>query len=358
MNTRKFFSCRVCGKVHSSHGFCKYHSWAFTKKKIGADGVPSSGLFYDSAFKLKKEKDSLSRTVKESIWYRDWRWRIIKKYNRRCSRCEKRGIKLIVHHSGKRFSQIIGEAKEKFSDVQQQVLYCKDQHTLDIAVPLCAVCHANAHAGEKMHASLSGAVANGKCKVCGADEYCRKFCSRHYKAFQAKRMDADGMARFPPRLFETKQRCIVCGKESVGYGGKKATFCSVHLSRFYHKMIDINGNSIRELKRPSSCGGEKCKVCGGDYFGKGFCLTHYNRFKIRQININGQEIRPLGVFDRAGKRFPRKLIEFNGEKLSIAECAARIGINDGSMAKRLRKWSVEKALSTPRVDSAGHRRYS
>jgi len=43
-----------------------------------------------------------------------------------------------------------------------------------------------------------------------------------------------------------------------------------------------------------------------------------------------------------------RLIEFRGERLHLAEWARRLGINHNTLAERLQKWPLEKALTQPR----------
>lgn len=340
--------CKICGDKHSSRGFCKYHAWALSKNKIDLNGIPVKGLFYDDKMKLKKEKDTLGKTVKESVWYVEWKHKVISKHNKRCAKCGKGNVQLTVHHSKKRFAAIINEAKAKFDAIEHRMDYCKKQHTDDIAEPLCRSCHADVHFGEKMYSSLLGKVASGKCKICGGEEYCRGFCSKHYKSFQIRSIDIDGNRLKPARLSDRKQPCIVCGEESAGRGGKKLKFCKLHLSRFWQKYIDIDGKHIKEIRNVRSNG--KCKVCQEKHFSKGFCLTHYNRFKIGQIDSDGKKLRELGIFTSTkGSSNPRIYIEHNGVKLSYKECANLIGVCTRTMIKRIKKWGADRALTTPRM---------
>jgi len=343
-NIRKIFFCKICNKIHNCHGFCKYHAWAFIKKFIDINGVPLKGFYFNDEKKIRKEKNTLSQTVKESKWYREWRRKILEKYNRHCSKCGRGNIKLIVHHEKKKFSQIIKKAKE-FNDIHEQIKYCKEQHTIEIGKPLCMKCHAESHIGEKMYASLSGKLLNGKCKVCMEDVYCRQFCSKHYRAFLKKRIDINGKILIPDKLFKEKQSCIICKKESIGRGGIKAKFCRLHHSRYYNGFIDKDGQTIHEPRLINFY--KKCKICNEKHYGRGFCLTHYNHFKIGQIDINGQKLRELRP---SGVNFSTVFIEFNNKKLSIKNWAETIGISRNSMAKRLKKWTIEKALTTPKIE--------
>jgi hypothetical protein len=350
MNTRKAFICKVCGKTHSANGFCKYHNWAFSKNKIDHNGLLAEGYFYNNNKKIRKKKNTLYKTVKESNWYREWQKKTIIKNNRRCNKCGKSNIQLVVHHAQKRFADIIKEARFLFNDMEKQMEYCRIQHTEKIGETLCNKCHAEKHKGEKVYSSLLGKVNKGKCKVCGSyDVYCRQFCSKHYRSFCNHRIDINGKYLVLPKLFDKKPLCIVCGNESVGRGGIHAKFCHLHLSRYHSGIIDENGKQLREFRilQPE----RKCKIsgCGKKHSSSGFCYTHYNRYRIGQIDINGKELRKLEQYRVKGSVSPEILISFNGQNLSVRECAKLVGVHPRTMAKRLKKWSVEKALTTPKM---------
>lgn len=53
--------------------------------------------------------------------------------------------------------------------------------------------------------------------------------------------------------------------------------------------------------------------------------------------------------EQARNRRSNVLLEFNGEKLPIAEWAERLGLKRKALEKRLNKhgWSVERALTAP-----------
>ncbi len=50
------------------------------------------------------------------------------------------------------------------------------------------------------------------------------------------------------------------------------------------------------------------------------------------------------------------MIEFNGERLHVSEWAERLGISRVSLKARLKKWPLEKALTTPRGKTGPVRR--
>ena len=202
MNSKK---CKVCSDRHSSHGFCKYHAWAFKKGRIDKDGTPIGDLFYDNNKRLKKKKSNLVKTIKESAWYRNWRNEVFKRAGRSCSICHRKNIKLVAHHEKKKFAKILNEAKRKYADTGGQIEHCRLQHSPDIGICLCLKCHAEKHKDEKMYSSLLGKTANSKCKVCGQDEYCKEFCSKHYKSCELPRPSgAKGPLRGRGFLFHRK----------------------------------------------------------------------------------------------------------------------------------------------------------
>lgn len=300
MKTKRNIKCKICGDKHSCHGFCKYHAWVYKKGRIDIDGKPLGSWFYDPNYRLKKIKDSLTRTVKESTWYRKWQTDVMEKCGRKCFDCNQKGVKSVIHHETKRFCDILNRAKLLYFSIGEQVEYCKREHTVDIGVYLCLNCHAERHKGEKMYSSLKGKSANGKCKICGKNEYCKGFCCRHYKRFQTKNIDIDGKILIPQKFHDKNGKCIVCGEISVGKAGMRWKFCKLHISRYHNKIIDINGNLLREFRVIGK--NKKCKICDEKHYGKGFCLTHYNRYKIGQIDIEGNILRDLGEFCVKGSK--------------------------------------------------------
>lgn len=43
-------------------------------------------------------------------------------------------------------------------------------------------------------------------------------------------------------------------------------------------------------------------------------------------------------------------IEFNGKKQCIQDWAKSLGINHSSLTKRIAKWGLERALTTPKIE--------
>lgn len=337
--------CIICGKKHAAKGFCKSHYSSFLNGNISINGIPKDGHFFDVLFHLKKMKSTLQKLVKESPAYRNWHKLVIRRDKNCCSGCGKKNVKLVVHHRV-RFSEIIKSAKKEFpDDVVSQLDFCLNRHSVDIGETLCIKCHAQKHTGEKVYNSLIRKNKTEICKVCGEPTYCKGFCSLHYSRFCRKVISENGDILINPKLSEKKGKCIVCGNDSVGRGGKRLKFCSLHLSRLNAGIIDENGEELRSLAHPQTKY-HPCKVCGkNESGGKGFCITHYNRYKIGQIDILGETIRPLENFTKKGDR--KSFYKFKGEHLTIKEIAGRIGIKEESLRKRIRKWGLERAFSTP-----------
>lgn len=346
MNYAKTLYCKICGKKHCARGFCKAHLGAFYRGLIDESGKPRDGYFFDFCFHLKKVKDTLRETVRESDWYREWVRSILKRDGRRCVLCGRGGVRLCVHHNSKRMSDIVVEAKAHSDVLSEQVEYCRQKHLSLCGISVCKTCHAKEHEGEKIHALLSGEAKGSVCKVCGSEAYCKGFCSRHYAQHRRGIVDGEGVKIRDLRLNSSKGVCVVCGEESKGRGGLAFRFCRHHLTQYQQGILDGDGNQVREI-RHFSMGMDVCKVCGGKYYSKGFCLTHYNRFKIGQIDFDGKEIRPLQSWTTKGSKAPVLFFDYNGRKLSIAECAESVGIHTRSMRKRIKRWGIEKAMTTP-----------
>lgn len=299
MNTKKHHVCKICNKPHMARGFCKTHHNAFLRNNIDFNGKPKDGYFLDEKLHLKKIKNNLAITVKESVWYRSWLYTQKQLASCRCQKCGRRGISLCVHHHKKRFAIILNEAKERFDNLSEQLVFIRQQHTNEIALVLCRDCHAEQHLGEKMYSSLLGRKQSNICLVCGEEAYCRSFCEKHYHQWRVKIISSDGSKIRPLRNELSKSQCIICGEQTVGCSGVNGSFCLYHRDHYRRGVVDIHGQVIRKLKshirkkyKPITC-----KICPAPYFGLGFCSTHYNRYKIGQIDKDGKQLRVLGVFN-------------------------------------------------------------
>lgn len=337
--------CKVCGKTAKggAKGFCKSHCNAFSRKNLDFDGNPKEGYYLDDRFHLKKKKNTLRILIIESYWYRTWRDKILKRDAKSCVDCGKKGLKLYVHHEKLRMADIINTAKSFYKKVEDQIKFCKRAHTSDIAITLCGKCHAKKHEGEKIHAILVESVNSDVCLICNTPTYCKNFCKFHYQRFKARIIDQDGIQLRIPRNERTREKCLVCENQTVGFENENGKFCQYHLSRFRNGIIDINGTVLRDAEIRNK--DRKCKVCDRKHSSKGFCETHYNRYKIGQIDKDGMKLRELLSFETGTRK--RKSVEFKGQSLSIIEWAKLIGIDRASLEKRLRKWTLEKALTTP-----------
>lgn len=337
--------CKVCKKTNKIvKDFCKKHYNSFKSKNIDINGVPRKELFFDKDFNLKKRKDNLKKFVIESGWYRKWRDAILKRDNKTCNDCNKKNIKVYVHHEKIRFSEILGEAKQISNDIIDQLNYCEKKHTINIGITLCRSCHADKHKGEKFYSALSKKSKGRFCLVCGAEVYCKNFCYYHYGQFRNGVFDEFGNKIRVLNYENKKTKCLLCQDVAKGKNGAAKKFCYFHLNKFYSGYIDINGNVLKKCVR-RIIKNRKCKICEEKHSSLGFCQVHYNRYKIGQIDINGHKIRELHVKD--GEYVNRKSIEFNGEKLYLNEWAERLGIGRKTLDKRLQRWSLEKALTTP-----------
>jgi hypothetical protein len=299
--------CKVCGGTNRvAKEFCHSHESAFRRGTIDINGnFTKPNYYFDENFHIRKIKCDLPRTVRESPWYRKWTRAIIAKAGRKCSKCGKGNVRIAVHHSKIRFCDILNKAKELFpDDVIGQLKCCEEQHTEDIGICLCSPCHAEEHEGEKVYNALRG-HAQVNCLICDAEPYCRNFCHKHYGQFRAGVYDEKG----------TKIRLLSYEKPK----------------------------RVKLPKPPIKVTPKFCKICDEKHFGLGFCTTHYNRFRIGQIDKDGNELRPL-QFEKNG---PRRFITFNGQTKSFTEWAAELNIDRRQLYKRLRLWSLERALTTP-----------
>ena len=339
--------CKICKKKHCAKGFCKSHYGAYVRGLFDILGNLKDGYFLDSNFHIKKKKDSLRQTIRESNWYRQWISAVRKRDKYRCVNCGSKNIKLVTHHKKESFSNILTKARKKFNSFPEQVEFCKKYHKTNIGITLCRECHAKEHFGEKIYSLLVDKNKIDKCIICGQKTYCKGFCHYHYGQFGTKAIDERGNRLREPRLHTEKGICIVCGLESQSRGDIGFKFCGRHMQQYYKKIIDLNGKQLRPLKFLRGAI-DKCKVCGEKHFSKSFCVTHYNRFKIGQIDFNGKELRPLGIFDKRGLKSPKIYFEFKGEKLSLEDCAKIAGVHKKTMQKRIKNWGIERALLTPR----------
>jgi len=61
--------------------------------------------------------------------------------------------------------------------------------------------------------------------------------------------------------------------------------------------------------------------------------------------------------EQTRNRRSNRFIEFNDESLCLIDWAKRIGISHSALSQRLKKWPLDKALTTPSVPPAERRSY-
>lgn len=298
----KYISCKVCKSKYCALGFCKLHYGMLSRKLIDVNGIPKEGYFLDAKFHIKKIKSTLRQTIIESDWYRKWRSDEIKRANKSCEVCGIKNVRLNVHHHVKKNFEIMRDARAFSNIVSEQLAFCQKEHTYGLSKVLCLKCHAEEHKNDKVYGWLSKISKGDKCRVCGGGCYCKNFCMKHYGRFRAGIYDEGGVQIRPIR----------------------------------GEVKKVKIEPIKKEKRT-------CLVCGSCYYGLGFCLTHYNRFRIGQIDVAGKELRALKDPHQSNVI----LIEFNGEIHSISGWARKIGMSSKALAKRLRRWTKEKALTEP-----------
>lgn len=346
MNINK---CKICNKKSIIRGFCKSHYNAFLINNINFEGAPKEGYYLNENFYLRKIKDSLRQTVIESPWYRQWRQSILKRDNKTCVDCGKSHVKVVIHHEKIRFADIINVAKSSYKEIIDQLTYCQNMHSLDIGVTLCLECHSLKHKGEKVYSSLSKFRQQENCLICGKESYCKNFCKFHYQRFRAGIYNEKGEQIRKMKCDIAKGKCCLCSDEAKGKEGPPKNFCRYHLSQFYKKLIDINGNKLKGFKTKRIK--IYCKVCDGKHSGNGFCLTHNNRYKLGQLDIDGNELRKLDSSKIKGGKDPNRMtLEFKGQKKYFDEWAEILGISRNSLKKRIKKWGLERALFTPKIE--------
>lgn len=341
--------CKICKKntyKNGCRGFCKRHYENYRLGFLDIEGNLKNGFLFDENFYIIKIKNSLRNTIIESSWYREWRQLILRRDKKQCQKCGLNNIKLVIHHNKIRLSSIIREAKDLFPTMEDQLIYCKNRHTIDIGITLCKKCHAEEHKGEKMYASLSSINKTDTCLICKKLTYCKGFCRFHYSQYSYGIYNENGEQIKILRSQIIKNKCLVCDKIAKGKFGAAKNFCDYHHSQYHNQIIDINGNVLREYSIRSKTG--KCKICNEKHSGYGFCYTHYNRYKLGQIDKDGNKIRELNETFKGGKKHNRKSIEFNGKKMYLDEWAKLLDININSLRKRLKKWSLEDALTKPK----------
>jgi len=107
----------------------------------------------------------------------------------------------------------------------------------------------------------------------------------------------------------------------------------------------------------SHYGGRGIEICkewltNTNFFSWALSNGYKEGLTIDRINVNGN-YEPLNcqwvtMKSQCRNKRDNVFIEFNNKTLCIADWAKKIGISYSAMRKRLQKWSVEKALTTPK----------
>ncbi len=134
-----------------------------------------------------------------------------------------------------------------------------------------------------------------------------------------------GMSRSPENAIRSAmiQRCTnPNSKDYPYYGGRGIRVCKRWLRSFENFFADMG-------KRPSKKFELDRKNNNGDYK-KTNCrwITHTEQMNNTRSN---------------------RVISFNGYSKNISQWAKHIGINNQTLSERLERWTVEKALNTPKM---------
>lgn len=92
--------------------------------------------------------------------------------------------------------------------------------------------------------------------------------------------------------------------------------------------------------------------CTNSHLAKGLCAKHYMRMRYN------------GTLElRAGRRERNGLLEFDGQALTIAQWAKQLDLSYRALIRRLQRWSLDQALTTPlhkrvpRLSPDGHNKF-
>ncbi len=134
-NAKIEIKCEVCGNV--------FNSFKGNKRKFC-----SRECFGKAQRELQKGENcnfwkggitKLSKQIRESLEYKNWRLAIYKRDNWTCQNCGNRGsIELEAHHTPKSFSELLEEYKIK---TFEQAINCKELFNINKGVTFCKDCH-------------------------------------------------------------------------------------------------------------------------------------------------------------------------------------------------------------------------
>ncbi len=160
-----------------------------------------------------------------------------------------------------------------------------------------------------------------------------------------------------------KQKSCGCtrNKSLSDFNKKTKTTHGMRYTRLYSEWrAMLNRCSCSSWRDFNNYGGRGITVCeewrqNFDAF-RDWALTngYDDTLTLDRIDVNGNyepsNCRWATLKEQANNTRKNHYVEFNGEKKTIKQWAEDIGINYSTLCSRLKKWDIEKALTTP-VDS-------
>ena len=127
-----------------------------------------------------------------------------------------------------------------------------------------------------------------------------KFCGKHANQFHRGIIDSNGKKLKDLKLGVIIPHCLAkhAGTGHCSRRKGNAKFCIRHASQYLRKIIDINGNKIRDFYKNggrlifTNCIVSGCS-CSNKNRGGRFCRTHWTQYNRGIIDINGKPLRPL-----------------------------------------------------------------
>jgi len=147
---------------------------------------------------------------------------------------------------------------------------------------------------------------DGHCRVCREPKiHAKGMCTKHYKQFKKKQIDADGRPLTDKRIGKVDYTGVVCHIPGCETGARKRNLCNRHYIKVYmHKVMRLDGSRILEGGRRVMCAevpNAKCKVCSETKrLIKGFCKSHYSAFKLGRIKEDGTSTRQKQICKLCG----------------------------------------------------------
>lgn len=175
----------------------------------------------------------------------------------------------------------------------------------------------------KTHIVRSTELCSGKTKSCGCLNK-ENTIQRNTKHGGKTRANAD-------RLYYVWQKmrlrcCDEKDKSYKNYGGRGISVCDEWRNDYAAFKAWALANGYNENAKRGQC-------------------------TLDRIDVNGnycpENCRWVSMAEQQQNKRNNRLITYNGETRTMAEWARFIGISAGTLHNRLKKWGVEKALSTP-----------